>query len=427
MVGFGFVAVAPVPLVGSGDGSGIGLALVAAVAGGIALGTVSGLIPGLHANNMALLLAGGADRLPGPPSLVAATMLATGVVHTFLDAVPATALGVPDPAMAVTALPAHRLVAEGRGGEALRLSALGSVGAIVLAAPLALPVTRVVESVYPVLRAVLPYLLGATAVALVVTEPGRRRRIGGAVTAAASTALGAVVLDFPVAGPLSGPPAGGGNVLVPTFAGLFGAPVLLDALAGGGVPPQRERAVSLAPRAIAGLAALGTLAGAAVGYLPGVSSAVAATLALSAVPGRYGARGFVVATSGVNTANTAFATCALLALGTPRTGVLVAVERAGGVPAVGPAVVAVGLAAAAGFVLVVLLGDAYLRAVRRVDHVRLSLSVLCLLVCVSYLLAGPVGVGILGASSLVGRLPVWFGARRVHLMSVLLGPIALGL
>jgi putative membrane protein len=203
--------------------------------------------------------------------------------------------------------------------------------------------------------------------------------------------------------------------------------VLLDALAGGGVPPQRERAVSLAPRAIAGLAALGTLAGAAVGYLPGVSSAVAATLALSAVPGRYGARGFVVATSGVNTANTAFATCALLALGTPRTGVLVAVERAGGVPAVGPAVVAVGLAAAAGFVLVVLLGDAYLRAVRRVDHVRLSLSVLCLLVCVSYLLAGPVGVGILGASSLVGRLPVWFGARRVHLMGVLLGPIALGL
>jgi len=408
--------------------SGVGPGLVAAVAGGIALGTVSGLVPGLHANNMALLLAGGADRIPGPPALVAAAMLATGVVHTFLDAVPATALGVPDPAMAATALPAHRLVAEGRGGEALRLSALGSAGALVVAAPLALPVTRLVEAVYPVLRAGIPYLLGATALALVATEPGRRRRVGGACTLAASTAFGAIVLDLPVAGPVSSSGVGSaGDVLAPTFAGLFGAPVLLDALDGGGVPPQGDGRVALVPRAVAGLAALGTLAGAAVGYLPGVSSAVAATLALSAVPGRYGARGFVVATSGVNTANTAFATCALLALGTPRTGVLVAVERAAGIPSPGPIVVAIGLAAAAGFVLVVTVGDAYLRAVRRVNHARLSIAVLCLLVCLSYLLAGAVGVGVLGAAAVVGRLPVRFGARRVHLMGVLIGPIALGL
>jgi putative membrane protein len=395
--------------------------LVGAVAGGVVLGTLSGLVPGLHANNFALLLAGAAERVPGPPVLVAAAMLAAGVVHTFLDVVPATALGVPDPAMAAGALPAHRLVAEGRGPEALRLSALGSAGAVAAAALLALPVTQLVETVYPVLRGILPLVLGGAALALVVSEPTWRRRIGGVCSLAASTVLGAVALDLPVEGPVAG------DVLAPLFAGLFGVPVLLDALAGGDVPPQPERRVALAPGAVAGLAALGTLAGAAVGYLPGVSSAVAATLALSAVPGRYGARGFVVATSAVNTANTAFATCALLALGTPRTGVLVAVERAAGVPPPGPLVVAVGVASAAGFVLVLVVGDVYLRAVRRADYARLSAGVLCLLVVVSYLLSGPVGVGVLGAAAAVGRIPVRFSARRAHLMGVLLGPIALGL
>ena len=87
------------------------------VAGGIALGTASGLLPGLHANNMAFLLAGVAPSVPGPPLYVAMAMLSAGVVHTFLDVVPSLALGVPDASMAAVALPGHRLVLEGRGRE----------------------------------------------------------------------------------------------------------------------------------------------------------------------------------------------------------------------------------------------------------------------------------------------------------------------
>jgi putative membrane protein len=83
------------------------------VAAGVALGAISGLVPGLHANNMALLLAGVAPSIPGPPLYVGMAMLAAGVVHTFLEIVPTLALGVPDPAMAVAALPGHRLVIGG--------------------------------------------------------------------------------------------------------------------------------------------------------------------------------------------------------------------------------------------------------------------------------------------------------------------------
>jgi putative membrane protein len=74
--------------------------------GGVALGTASGLVPGLHANNFALLLAGFAPSVPADPLFVGVAMLGAGVVHSFLDIVPALALGVPDAATAVAALPA---------------------------------------------------------------------------------------------------------------------------------------------------------------------------------------------------------------------------------------------------------------------------------------------------------------------------------
>ena len=269
---------------------------------GAALGAASGLVPGLHANNMALLLAGVAPSIPGPPLYVGMAMLAAGVVHTFLEIVPALALGVPDPAMAVAALPGHRLVLEGRGREALRLSALGSGLAVALALPLAVPITVAMTAAWPTIRANLPVVLGGVAAVLVLTERGLVGKAVAALSFGLSALLGIATLDVDPSAPLAA-----GGVLAPLFAGLFGAPVLVDAIGGEGVPPQGDPDVAMSKRSVAGLGGLGTLSGAVVGYVPAVSSAIAATLALLATPGRYGARGFVVTTSGVNTANTIFA------------------------------------------------------------------------------------------------------------------------
>ena len=389
------------------------------VAGGIALGTASGLTPGLHANTFALLLAAVAPAIPGPPRFVGAAILAAGVVHTFLDVVPALALGVPDPAMAPSALPGHRLVLRGRGREALRLSALGSGLAVVFAIPLALPITWLMERVYPTLSANLALVLGAVIVLLVVTEPTSRSRVGAAVAVAGSGALGIVALDWPTLGVVDV-----GGMLMPLFTGLFGAPILVEALSGEGVPAQADPVVTTGPGLVGYVALLGTLSGAIVGYLPGISSAIAATGALVAIP-RRGPRAFVVATSGVNTANAIFALFALLALGDPRTGVLVALEDAG-VPIDLPLLLAaIGIAAAAGFVLVVSLGDRYLAIVGDVDHTRLCLGVLGLLVALVALFAGLPGIAVFAASAVVGLIPARLGARRATLMGVLLVPLAL--
>jgi putative membrane protein len=395
------------------------LTALAFVLGGALLGTISGLTPGLHANNFALLLAAAAPTIPGPPLLVGAAMLSAGVVHTFLDVVPALALGVPDADMAVMALPGHRLVIEGRGREALRLSALGSALAVVFAAPLAVPITYLMVWLWPTLAANMAFVLLGVVTIMVLTERSWRARIGGLLAFSISALLGLATLDLSPAAPLQG------DVLAPLFAGLFGAPILIDAMGGAGVPRQDDARITIPRRLVLLPAAAGTLVGAVVGYLPGISSAIAAVIALLALPERGGDRGFVIATSGVNTANTVFALFALIALGTPRTGVLVALERAS-VPLDLPLLLgSVAIAAAIGFVLVLVVGDRYLRVIGRVDYAELCVVVLGALVVLSYVFAGATGVVVFLVSTLVGFVPVRLGAARVHLMGVLIGPIAL--
>lgn len=387
---------------------------------GILLGTLSGLTPGLHVNTLAILLASVAPQIPGEPHLVGAALLAAGVVHSFLDIVPALAIGVPDAAMAVTALPGHRLVLGGRGHEALRLSAFGSGSAILAALVFGLPITRAMQVVAPTLIQHIGIVLAVVAGVMVVTERSTRSKLGGLLAIVASGILGFATLDLEPSGMIPG-----GDMLLPLLSGLFGIPVLLLAAQGNGLPPQDDPVIATTPLAVVAWSIVGATSGAIVAYIPGVSAAVAAAMAFVVLPGHAGDRGFIVTTSGVNTANTVFALFALVALGAPRTGVLVAFERAKLPPNLPLLILSIVLAATVAFVLVPTVGDRYLELVGDVDNERLSIGVALLLVLLSGLFTGFVGVLVLAAAALVGMIPVHFDARRVHLMGVLFVPLAL--
>ncbi len=392
------------------------------VCAGAVLGSISGLVPGIHANNFALLLAGFAPTVPGPPLFVGAAMLAAGVVHTFVNAVPAMALGVPDAEMAVTALPGHRMVLDGRGFEAIRLSALGSLLAVLVAIPLAVPVTMGVTAIYPTLRDHLSVLLLAIATALVLSEYTWFRRGAGLLSFVLAGVLGWATLDLTPASPLEA-----GGMLAPLFAGLFGAPVLIDAIRGGGVPPQTNDGIRMGHPLLAWTAVAGALAGAVVGYLPGISAAIAAVAVLVFLPNGVTDRGYIVATSGVDTANTIFALFALVAIGQPRTGVMVAFEStAAPLETALPLLLGgVLLAGCIGFVIVLVAGDVYLELVGSVAYWKISTAVLSVLVILSFLFTGKTGVAVFGLAALVGMVPVRLRARRVHLMGVLMVPLIL--
>lgn len=396
-----------------------GVMALGSVAVGILLGTMSGLTPGLHVNTFAILLASVAPQVPGAPHLVGAALLAAGVVHSFLDIVPSLAIGVPDAAMAVTALPGHRMVLGGRGREALRLSALGSGGAILSAVVLGVPITLAMERIAPLLVRHIGLVLGGIAVLMIATERTLRAKVGGLAAFVASGGLGLVTLDLEPTGMIPG-----GDMLLPLLSGLFGIPILVVAATGAGVPPQEGTTLATNPLSLGLWTLAGGLSGAVVAYVPGVSAAVAAAMAFVALPGHAGDRGFVVAVSGVNTANTVFALFALVALGAPRTGVLVAFERAKLPPNLPLLLVSILLSAAVAIALVPTIGDRYLETVGRMDNTALSIGVGALLVCLAGAFTGPLGIVVLGAAALIGAIPVLADSRRVHLMGVLFLPLA---
>lgn len=112
------------------------------VLAGYLLGIISGLLPGIHTNNFALALVAFSPFLAEKgvaPFYIALIILSNAVSHTFHDIIPSVFLGAPDGDTALAVLPGHRLLLEGAGAEAVRLSALGSAGSVVASMLFVLP------------------------------------------------------------------------------------------------------------------------------------------------------------------------------------------------------------------------------------------------------------------------------------------------
>ena len=81
------------------------------------------------------------------------------ITHTFLDALPSIFLGAPDSGLELSVLPGHKLLLEGRGYEAVVLTAIGSLFAVILMvafAPIGLPL---IKTIYPIIQNFIPYIL----------------------------------------------------------------------------------------------------------------------------------------------------------------------------------------------------------------------------------------------------------------------------
>jgi len=151
---------------------------------GTLLGVATGIIPGFHANNLALILGAtfpGAMAYLGfltgyglSPSfisiLLCVALVSCAIAHTFLNFVPATFLGAPEGETALTILPAHALLLEGRGYHGVVLSAVGSYGAVLFGFAFIPLFLYVVTPAYMVLRPYIMWILLAISVVLIYSE-----------------------------------------------------------------------------------------------------------------------------------------------------------------------------------------------------------------------------------------------------------------
>jgi len=385
---------------------------------GVVLGTISGIIPGVHANTLAgvlvslqaLLL-----TLVGPVAL-AGTLFAALITHTFVDAVPSTFLGIPEADTSLSVLPAHALCIEGNGEEAVRIAALGSSCAMVIAVPVS-----VLCFLLPALQPYFDWWIGILLIAsvgyMIVTSeaPGWALAIFAVSGALGVFALRYAFLSWHML-------AGESAILMPLLTGLFGISVLMVA-SQGTLPGQHFSGLRIENKAVIKYSLLGTGAGVAVGWLPGLSTASANGMLASVIGYEKDRRSYILATSAANTANAFIGLAALFALSRMRNGVMAALAELP-LPSMGELMITGILAACAAYIITIRL-SASAHHLNGFDSKTLNRAVMIFVVLLIMLLTGPFGLFVLLLATAVGLVPHIVNIPRMYCMGAIMVPVML--
>jgi putative membrane protein len=416
------------------------LLLAVSLIAGIVVGAIAGLLPGVHVNNTSAILLGMTPMLVamGVPALyVALTIVVSTVSQSFLDILPSIFLGAPDEATVMAVLPGHKMLLEGRGLEAVRLSAIGSGLAIPISLLMILPLSFFFKTFDRPIQAYMGFiLLGISALVVLSNRglgpfPGLSDRIK-AIAFAASIflicgLLGVVAFSIePLLSPLvnvSEP-----TMLLPLLSGLFGAPALILSLnSESKIPLQYRTSISLSGEDVMKGAITGTAAGALVSWFPAVSTGVATTITgLFSKKSDWDEKRYLVSVSGVNTANAIFSLVALYVIMHPRSGAVAAAQTVlGGTIDFGTFmlfIVAICATGALSYVLTLAIGGSATSIFSKVNYQLLNRSVLAFLAMMCLALTGILGLITFAISAMVGMAPHILGVRKTCLMGVLLVP-----
>lgn len=414
------------------------LTLALAVGGGTVAGLATGLVPGVHVNTVCTVVLAVAASL-GPVAAVGLSAMA--VAHATASLLPSTYLGAPGEETLMSALPAHRLLLEGRGPDAVRAGLDGGLAGLAVAVAVALPYKWLLGEPGRLLdaldTAMLWVLLAVLAFLLLRDARGGWRAVAwSAAVLALSGAVGLLGTRVTVAAlvPVATTP------LLPMLSGLFGTPALLETLrAMPQVPDQRPAAHlpahlrRLARRGVG----LGVAAAAATAVLPGMSSSVAAAVAAAgskSVARAEDARPMLATLAAIAGAHVVLTFVVLWLSLRARTGLAVAVQQLWGVApwAAGPAPLPLRLlllgCLAAGLLAYVgtaLMAGPAARTLPRLDQRAVAAVALAVMLAVVVLFSGPWGLALHLVAVAVGLVPLAAGLGRVHLTGCLLVPVVL--
>jgi len=436
---------------------------------GIGLGIITGLIPGIHVNTISFLIVASQGTLIlfisgiiegfNPTVLQILAILSTMVMgclitHTFLNFIPSTYLGAPEGETALSVLPAHKMMLEGKGYEAIKASALGSFGASIFALLFIIPARMVMGppvDLYDKIIPWIPFILIAV-VTILIFQEGRslldyRPKLKGLGVFLLSGIFGFIVLMprglyadnwFPYQQPGVSPAS---LMLFPLFTGMFGISTLLVSLMDDpDIPDQVTEEVEVDlenKKKFRGIIA-GTFSGGLVGWLPGITAA-AATAVTKVFSGEDDeetqTREYIMAVSAVDTSCAIFTLVALFVIMRARSGAMQAVLQINQ-DSIDPWIsltrmpwlmalllFSVILASSIAYLLTLYLGKVFSGIHKKIEYEKMSKTIIVFLCIMMFIFSGPIGLVIGIISTCIGIIPPIVGLKRVHMMGSLIFPI----
>ncbi|MCX6749490.1 MAG: tripartite tricarboxylate transporter permease [Candidatus Pacearchaeota archaeon] len=377
---------------------------------GISAGTFTGLMPGIHINLVgAMLVSASASFLFFLPTLYLVVFItAMAITHTFLDFVPSIFLGCPNEDTALSVLPGHELLREGKGHAAVMLAAYGGLAAVILTVILAFPLIVLVKKIYPLIQTAIPYILIAVSLIMIFSE---KRKFSSLLVYSLTGILGLILLNLE---PLK-------DSLLPLLTGLFGASnLLLSIKTKTQIPKQiiKEEKAELKKPILAAL-----IASPLCGFLPGLGSGQAAVLGNTI--SKTDRKGFLVLLGATNVLVMGFSFMSLYAISKARTGAAAAIRDLIEIPSVKVLILILLVVLISGlisFFLMKKLSIFFSQKINKINYTKLSIVTLCILVLIVLLISGFLGFIAFVISTFTGIYCISLGVRRTQMMGCLLFP-----
>jgi len=381
------------------------------------------LIPGIHVNTIYILIPTFSVFFATyniPNYAIAAFIIASSITSTIVDFIPSIFLGAPEESTALSILPGHKLLLQGKGFEALFLTICGGVFVTILFTFL-LPLLLVLLSfIYNTIRFYIAYILLSLSIFMIITERDKCKIFFSTIVFLLSGFLGIITFRSGI--------LDANFVFFPLFTGLFAVPTLILSLKNKScIPPQEELILKIDRRLIFSGVLKSMFSSLLIGLLPGVGAAQATVLAQE-ITKRRDPREFLVSIGGVNTVVSLVSFVALYSIKRARSGAAVAVnsllENFGIneiLLLISVSLISVGISA----ILTIHLGNKILKIIKKFPYSKISLAVLFFLLLLCFIFTGFVGFFVLCIGAFIGLIAPLSKIKRSHCMGVLIVPVIL--
>ncbi len=395
---------------------------------GVLCGVITGMVPGIHVNTAgAIIFATSSFFIKITTAEVLCTFLASmGIAHALLEFIPSIFLGIPDENTALSILPGHRMVMDGKGNEAIRIVAIGGFGSIIITT-LFLPLfIMILPPSYEFIQPYVWIILVIGSIYMIFALGNNLKNwIYSTLIFLASGILGWSILQTPISSNLS---------LMCLFTGLFGISTMLFSLNESSIIPIQNPNIKLKITApiLKGIFA-GGLTGVILGFLPGFGPAQGSIIAQQLTGGGHeeNTESFLTAMSGVNSSDTLFSLVAFYLIGNPRSGIAVYITHFLQeftfyhlLFFVFVSLIAVSIS----MILCIILGDIFSELIQKINYIKLTkiiiVFMIVLLLVFSIIEKAPLYYILLTliTSTALGLIPHYLGISKSHLMGVLILP-----
>ena len=388
---------------------------------GCLIGVITGITPGLHINLVSLILLSISPVLLEYTNIIAVAsfIIAMSITHTFTDFISATYLGAPSDDTALAVLPAHRLLLDGKGHEAIRLTTIGSLLCLIATIIIAPILIFVVPFIFNNLKNYVGWMLIALMIFMILREENLNKKFWALAIVILSGALGIIVLNMPN---LKDP-------LLPMLSGLFGVSILLLSLSQKvTLPPQKvTEHVKVGMKDKIKSIGSGVFSGSLVSIFPGLGPAQAAVLA-SQIVGEINTFSYLTMIGGINTVSMILSLITLFTIQKARNGSIIVVQQLMKNIDMNTLILFLSVALIAGGIatfLTMYVSRVFSKIMNRINYSMLSICIIIFVAFMAFYFSGFIGLLILIVATAIGLLPNIVNASRSNSMACLLIPVIL--